>query len=362
MKIFFTCCLWLLITTAFAQDTLRSQDLTNAGDTFVLSITNTFAGFDPLATGPGFNWDFSQLGRNAQRIDSFLDPASTNILFSFFFINSPINSNRSNQATRGQNFQLGVVSVSDVFNYYYNSASQFSQPGFGAVVNGIPLPIAYSPHDVLYKFPLKYNDSDSVSFGYEVDLSSTLGIYYHVNKQRINNVDGWGSLTTPFGTFDVLRVKSVITERDSIYIDSLNFGFNTPVVTTKEYKWLGAGFGLPLLQINTTGNNVISQVLYQDSIRLNSIREIAGFSDEPVVFPNPASDRLYFQYSLRLPMEVNIDLYTTDGKKVFGQKKESAPGKNWGAIELTPLKLAAGLYLVRLEAGESVITRSVQVN
>ena len=55
----------------------------------------------------------------------------------------------------------------------------------------------------------------------------------------------------PYGTFDALRVMTTIGERDSIYIDSLGIGFNTPVVTTKEYKWLGLSQGVPLLQINT---------------------------------------------------------------------------------------------------------------
>lgn len=362
MRILLSLFFVLSIKGIYAQDTLLSQDLTHAGDTFVLSIGTTFSGLDPVATGANFNWDYSQLGRTGQRLDTILDPTATNTLFSFFFINSPFNVNRSNQATRGQTFQLAGISLSDVFNYNYNSSTEFSQKGFGAVVNGIPLPIAYSPHDIQYRFPLTYNDADTVSFGYEIDLTTTIGIYYKVNKTRQNIVDGWGALTTPFGTFDVIRVKSTIIERDSLYIDSLGFGFNTPAITTREYKWLGKGYGLPLLQINTTAGNTVTSILYQDSVRVNSINDDILFSNEPIIFPNPASKNIFIRYNLNKPGELEINLLNSEGRLVLSKNQSvKRVGENLESLDISSLNLAPGTYYLQMKTGKSAYTKVVQI-
>ena len=363
MRIILSLFFLLSIKGIYAQDTLVSQDLTSAGDTFVLSIGTAFTGLDVVASGANFSWDYSQLGRTGQRMDTILDPTSTNTLFSFFFINSPFNVNRSNQATRGQTFQLLGISLSDVFNYSYNSSTEFSQKGFGAVVNGIPLPIAYSPHDIQYRFPLTFNDADTVSFGYEIDLTTTIGIFFKVNKTRENIVDGWGVLTTPFGTFDVLRVKSTIIERDSIYIDSLGFGYNLPAITTREYKWMGKGFGLPLLQINTTAGNTVTSITYQDSVRVNSINDDLIFNNEPLVFPNPASKNIFIRYTLNLPGEIEFNLLNSEGRLVLTRNESvKKVGENIEILDISSLNLAVGTYFIQVKSGKSAYTKQVQIN
>jgi hypothetical protein len=317
---------------------------------------------DATSTGPNYNWDYSRLVRNGQQLDTMLTTSATNPLLNFFFIDIPLNSNRANHAAKGQNFNLGLTGLSDVFNYYYNSSGSYSQPGFGAVVNSVPIPIAYSPHDVIYNFPLIYNDQDSTAFGYDVDLMSTVGLYYHVNRSRNNIVDGWGTLTTPFGTFDVLRVKTKLIEQDSVYIDTFQTGVKTPPVTTFEYKWLGKGFGFPLLQINTTSTNIVTQILYQDSLDLTAIGELPEFDVEPVVFPNPASGKIIIHYSLNNTEQVKVSLFSIDGKRsvIITDEKQNA-GDNFKISDLTAYHLSPGNYLVRLEAGNSVFTKPLQI-
>lgn len=359
-----TVVLLLLITFygAKSQDTLHSNDFTAAGDTFVLSIGTSFSGINPAATGANFIWDYAALGRSSQRVDTVFNPSSTNALLGFFFINSQFNSNRSNQAMRGQNFNLGFVGLSDVFNYYYNSTTDFSQPGFGAVVNGIPIPVAYTPHDIIYRFPLKYADEDSVTYNYQLDLTSTLGLFYSVARKRHNLVDGWGSVTTPYGTYNVLRVKSTIVEQDSVYIDSLGFGIKTPPITTFEYKWLGAGYGLPLLQINTTSGNIITQILYQDSIHTTGIENVQSIISEPVVFPNPSSEFILIRYSLLQKSNVVISLYSVDGKEIIREvDNNQQAGEAIRKINFTGRTISRGIYLLTIEAGHSKFTKQIEI-
>ncbi len=355
--------IFILITSyAMAQDTIVSQDLPTAGKTYVLSIGTAFTGLDPSETGVNFNWDFSDLGRTSQRIDTSFTTASTNPLLSFFFIDNPLNGNRANHAFRGQDFNLGFTGLTDIFNYYYNTSTVYKQPGFGAVVNSVPVPVAYVPHDVLYKLPLKYDDEDSVAYEFAVDLTSTIGIYYHVSRTRHNKVDGWGTLTTPFGTFSVLRVKSVLVEEDSTFITSLNLGVKLPPVTTNEYKWLGKEFGVPLVQINTNASNVINQILYQDSVRLTGIPVLPELVENVIVFPNPASEKIIVRYTLLQNTEVKISLHTSDGKLVddlLDAKKYT--GLNIEGFDLEKYNLPAGNYFIDIRSSNSVITKQVQI-
>ena len=350
----------LMSFVSLAQDTLRSQDLPSSGDIYLLSSGSSFTGMDALATGPNHTWDFRQINYISQRYDTMLDPANTNPLLGFFFINSSFNINRANLAANAANFNLGLVNVTGVYNYYYNTSSEFRQPGFGAVISGVPLPVAYSPHDVLYRFPMTYGNQDSVSYFYEVDLTSTLGLYYNVRRTRHNEVDGWGTMQTPFGTFSVLRVNSTITEQDSIYVDSLNLGLKTPPIVTHEYKWMAKTFGLPLLQINTNASGGILQILYQDSMRTIGIDEPLISLSALEVFPNPAHETIQAKIHLKNPAEVMCIVFSSDGRIVYDRNFKNLPvGTSTLPIDVSDW--ASGFYTISVESGRGRMTEIFQV-
>ncbi len=333
-----------------AQISILSADLTHANDTFRVSTAQNTSLIDVALTGPGYTWDYSQLEPAAQNVDSFIDESATNTLFSIVFIDNQFNSNRANQATPAPGFNLGTfISLSGVYNFYYNGSATYKQVGLGASVNGVPLPIAFSPHDAIYKLPLQFADADTSDSGYSIDLTSTLGIYYKVKKNRDNVVDGWGSLTTPFGTFDVLRVHSTVVERDSIYLDTFGFGINLPPVTTHEYKWLGAGQGIPILQVNTTAAGGM-QITYKDSIRsLVGIETPDLVQNSLMVFPNPATTQTFISYEISKPSSVSLELISMDGKKIMGiETGTSLPGKHQIVLDLKEKKIVPGIYFMRL--------------
>lgn len=366
MKKLFTLFFILLNYTfqLLAQDTIRTQDLPHNGDKFVLSTGTVFSGIKPAETGANYNWDYSNLESNNQRIDTMLNPGATNPALSFFFIDNILNTNRSNHASRGQNFNLGFTGLSDIYNYYYNSSAEYRQPGLGAVINSIPVPVFYIPHDVLYKFPLTYSDEDSVTYSYEVDLTSTIGIYYHVARKRHNVVDGWGTLETPYGNFNVLRVHSMLVEVDSTFVTQLNIGIKLAPVTTHEFKWLGVGSGLPLLQINTTvDDTIVTQIVYQDSIRLTGFSNVSPIISEPLIFPNPASDGIVIRYSLHKKSDVKFELVSMEGKQIVEVIEFSlAAGINFKVLDLRKYNLAAGNYIIKLQAGNSMLTRELIIS
>lgn len=355
-KILFFCLFICSIQLAKSQITITTSDLSHSGDQYIISTGTAFSGMDVTLTGANYNWDFSQLNYVSQTTDTIFDEASTGSLLSLYYIDNGFNPNRSNQARHGNSFTLGQVNVSDVWDFFYNSSASFKEPGFGAIVNGAPLPIAYSPHDIIYTFPLTYNTTNVSPSGYAIDLTTTLGLYYSVEKERSNIVDGWGLITTPFGTFDALRVKSTIVEVDSVYIDSLGFGISLPPVTTIQYKWLAAGKGVPVLQINTSGGGIVSQITYLDSLNTTGITNPTNSISEVVVFPNPASKELFVKYNVLTKGKFSFKIYSGSGQLL---SKESFNNNQAGEIKiqkinLEQLNLKAGNYLLKIESENGV--------
>lgn len=337
----------LVRTDVRAQITIQSADLPSANDTFRVSTATPTPGLDLVTTGANAVWDFSQLVPNGQTVDTFLSVNATAAVFSVVFSDFSFNPNRANQATRGQAFNLGTVNVSDVFNFFYNGSSLYEQPGFGATVNGAQVPIVYSPHDVHYELPLAFGNTSVSNSGYELDLTSTLGFFFQVDRTRNNVVDGWGSVTTPYGTFNALRVKSTIVEQDSVYIDSLGFGLNLPAITTIEYKWLASGEGIPVLQINTTGTGTVTQIRYKDAPLTTGINVPADIRDLQV-YPNPARDLLTVRWYASAATKAAIELMDPQGRVLYSEQGSGQSGDNLRLINLSSLRLAEGEYLLRV--------------
>jgi hypothetical protein len=137
--------------------------------------------------------------------------------------------------------------------------------GSAYTIGGLPLPAKYDNPDKLYQFPMTPGGTWSSVSTFAITVPDLA--FYSTQRIRSTLVDGWGALTTPYGTFQTLRVKSTLAIHDSVYIDSLatGFPFNRNII---EYKWLAKGKGIPLLQINEEGNLITA--LYRDSCRMSA--------------------------------------------------------------------------------------------
>jgi hypothetical protein len=354
-NIFTLICLLAIGLSANAQITINNSDMPNTNDTLRVSLANAPAGTDLSLTGPSYTWDFSALAWNTQTVDTFLATSATASLYALYFVNVGFNPNRASIATKGNILaNIPGLPISDVYNFYFESTSLFQQVGFGANISGITTPIAYGNKDVIYNFPLNYGDVDSSDSDYSISLTG-LGAAIGSQK-RVNNVDGWGTLITPYGTFSTLRVVSDLTGRDSIYLDTLGFGFSAPRVPAREYKWLGTAQGIPLLQINTRingGNETITSVRYRDIYRsvTTSINQNEVPQFTATIYPNPtysnnASLRLFSKNSERL----SLNILDAKGAIVFSEVIQLSASKemNYSLDKLAHLN--HGIYHIQLSS------------
>jgi hypothetical protein len=355
--------MFLSITWA-QQITVTDSDFAKAGDTVRLSVARSSNGLSYKYGGADTTWDFSTLRARSQQVDTFLTIYQTSGAYAFYFGNVGFNPHRANiarKATSGTATNILLpVSITEPYDFYYKNSTQYVAKGIGEKVDGVPTNVGYSDDDVLYNFPLNYGDADTSNSGYSFRIPNT---YYSDHQQtRVNHVDGWGTVITPLGSFQALRVVSVITSSDSTYIDTLNFGYRQKQPTVKEYKWIAKDQMEPVIQINTRlafGNNeFVTAIYFRDTARnLNPVSAITETGAQAVnftVFPNPANDHIAvfapdnFEGAELTISDISGRLLI---KTTMVQPVTAVSTQSW----------APGIYLVAVSTGQNKRVRKIMI-
>jgi hypothetical protein len=343
-----------LLISAFvskAQITITSADMPNAGDSIQLSVTNTIGTIDETLTGANYTWDYSTLTYTSQRVDKFDSPLTFPLVFAILF--NPFNCSygRENRAITAP--AIPGVTITNAYDFLKESATALKQVGGGLTINGTPIPFNYTPNDFIYRFPLNYGNVDSSDYQYNLTIP-TIG-YYGETGHRVNTVDGWGTLLTPFNTYNTVRVKSVITSHDTLNYTSIGFGITIPRPTRIEYKWLANGREIPVLEIDENivgGTPTITNVQYQDSVHTTvGIQTIDNTVSELAVFPNPSSSDFILKYTLASSSHVKISITDALGRLVssIADENETA-GIYIKPINAKQNNLSSGVYFITLQS------------
>ena len=167
-----------------------------------------------------------------------------------------------------------------------------------------------------------------------MDMSPFVDAIWRQYKQRNTEVDGWGSITTPFGTYNAIRLHHVIAEVDSIYFDLLGTGtpFWIPLTLpdTHVYEWWTNGEKEALLRIETSevvGFEVVSSIEYRDNvIDFTGLEET---TNEVNIYPNPVEDQLHIAGLIK---QVDYQIVDMAGNLV----KSGSTNENVNTSQLTP--------------------------
>lgn len=277
-----------------AQATYNSSQYASIGDNFYLTSANNLT-LDYEITGTNFNWDFSSLTGTSQSQLQFRNPTSTGFLWLFIYNPSNTNLAATNNDPQTLNIPGQVVQITDANDFYKKSATDLRQTGSASKIeyNGtqIPLTNQYADADIIYRFPIQYGNTDTDNSTYTINIPTLL--YQENALERTNEVDGWGSLSTPYGNYtNVLRMKTSLVSNDSIAL--LGTGLPRTIRTTREFKWFDTTQKIPVLKVtqsDVTGNWVTTNVEYLDAQR--DFQTTALFTYAPI---NPAAgDTVFFQ-------------------------------------------------------------------
>jgi hypothetical protein len=330
----------LVVPTCFVAQTpitLSNSHMPGNGDTLRFTEVQVNSVGNYTATGTNFSWDFSSATRLTEGVRAFKNALQTP--YAFFFL--ALNEYGEKAA---DSLGAGPLKITDIYNYYRKPTqpvSAFLADGVGLTINGIKVPCYYTDKDELYLFPLTYPKYDSTKFRFQTTASMALPVMYSKSGYRVTKVDGWGTVTTPFGTEPCIRVVTTQYGHDSIKntLVPIPFGFPNFV---RSYQWMTLNSKIPYFEI--TGP-VTGGIFTPASARYRGF-EIAKVIDTDVsdidnesisVFPNPVKDVLY------LPADVNAGEVTN----LAGQSLMRFSGRSVDVSMLPP-----GVYHIRTADGQ----------
>lgn len=300
MKHFLLIAISLLLATAQAQITVSVADFASAGDTVRISQGDG-VGLDFASTGANYTWDFSSLTANSQYLKEYNPIGFASILV--FTTYGPLAQakyrasyfNPTNDLPLDQLSQFLPVTLSDLNQYTKRMTDSITSLGYSISVNGQGVPFKSDTIETRYKLPLQYNDSH-YSRGYTfIDLNPVIDFKIKQYRQRLTNVDGFGTLTTPKGTFQVLRVRHDITETDSVYQTFFGPGtwFGTPPIQRIEYEWFTNNELEWLLKVTETNGNISAVEYQEDYLGLDA--SLAEEHFEFLLSPNPCENHVFIE-------------------------------------------------------------------
>ncbi len=263
-----------------AQPILTGADLPAIGDALTFSTDNSVDGLTPGAAGADQTWDFSGLEAEVSYTSTFISPsdAFANERFPDATIALETDTVTDEGAITGYSFLQ--VTNDAVFNL-----------GFSADFLGTGTPIQFvfeQPQQVL-ALPTTSTTSftdvsvrviqvDGSAFSDQADSARIT-----TEQTRTVTVDGWGTLTTPAGTFDALRQRVDIESEETFEVkiggvwSTLGFPSQRTFV---EYEWLSPEGKGPVMTMTLDDNGVAESITYFMSSAGGGEAPVASFTFE----------------------------------------------------------------------------------
>lgn len=331
-----------------AQIQITSVLMPVVGDELT-NYRDTLPSFGPGGNGPAQVWDFSaaQLGTTA--VTTFVDPATTPNADQF-------GSSNLAMSTDGLNF-----------SYMTNGSNLMTVDGFSGDPLGDGSLVIAAPFDpvmTLHQFPRQYTTAFTDDFGFDVTADgSSFGVYL-VRVRDVSTVydttDGYGTITTPVGTYDCLRSRLTTIRTDSIFVQLIQLlpmsFFQTMVDTSVTYVWHAVETKLPVAEMNVDSlgqatSFTWSAILPNSTAVQGSTSPKAGLS----LYPQPAADQVRVTSDAAL---LSVGLSDLTGKSVLRNERLSAND----ILDLSAIP--AGTYVVNAVAqdGRRFSQRLIHVN
>ena len=315
---------------SWSQITITRSDMPASGDTIRYSTAgnNTALKFD--TTGANIVWNYDSLVPTGQSIDTFKSALSINPIYGLYFGLTDYGIGGGVNQTFGALLQLN-----NIYNFYKTTSNDLEINGLGAEYNSIPLPSAYTIPDKVYQFPLTYGRIDTTPYDVTISVPGVAGV--REIGTRANIVDGWGTIITPFGTFQCIRLKTVTSEVDSVHLTVLGFNLALPARVTTTYKWLANGIKIPVLEV--TGN-------------------VSGFNGRFTPTSVKYRDNAHIippQFTVRADFRANVTICTTADTVTITNRNRPNPQGTTFLYNITPATYA---YV----SGTSAASASPKVN
>lgn len=335
-KIYYLIAVCYLPISIQAQITLTANDVIDISDVLEQGIDTSETFTHPMG-GNNMEWDFSSL----QQHESDVLAIGASQWFD--------GSNEFPDANIATEDADGL----EIFIRKNNDALDFLGIYGDVFETGTDDKLVFNPQDRIVSFPstmgTTYNNSFSFSF-VDYTFDNTDSVLIDITSTQSSEIDGWGEITTPFGTFEALR--QVVEQIDTINIEAYLFGSivfsdqEIDTLYTARYWSNDPSTGFPLVEyeFNMMDGSIENDITWLKSSPITSV-DNAPKDQEIKLYPNPAQDDITIQHTS--PGQ-NIILLDVLGNHLSTQKATS----NKTTISVD--KLNAGIYFIRITNEEEI--------
>lgn len=381
--------LMALITNA--QITVTNAVFPSIGQTFETNVVNGLQRIDITPAGPNQTWDMADLQGTA--VDYTVTAAA---------------SGSASASFPTATFVMPEIGGVAGDAYIKKSANQLETVGVLATIDGVisNYPVKLTPARIDLVTPMNYQDVSSSSYDLQVvldphtpagtPLDSTItaleastgnpplvtvdSLRITFSATRTTEVDAWGSLTTPTGTFDVLRLKKVDYTNTVLEVKVTFFGvpnvlwqnLSDPnnvlgvdpatlpfggLDTIISYEFWDATEQQPILKA-LTGADGQTATYGQYARGTTSTKGQVLTNGKAYVYPNPATDNFTLELKNFEAGDYTLKMYNIIGKEV-----KNVPFRYSGDTKMLIQTddLNAGTYIYRIvnENNEQLLTRKI---
>src|SRR5687767_10464992 len=242
----------------FSQITITTADMPVIGDV-VTQYVDTLFGVDQDAgnDGPNQTWDYSGSLNHYSTSTAYVSVASTPYAASYPTAN------------------IASTTDSSIFLYANSSASMVTIEGLAGPFITAGDTVHMNPSQTLLQLPFTYlnNFMDTYKIDYQGD-GSAFGVYafrYVSHGVVYDSTDGYGTLKTPMGTYDALRVKRWENTTDSIFLKFVSAGepwsyYDSYTNSQLTYKWFANGVKMPVAEVATDATQAPTYFTYNATV------------------------------------------------------------------------------------------------
>jgi len=290
----------IILLSAFASNCLKAQihisqsDMPGVGSKAVMAVDNS-GSLSPQGKGSQ-TWNYNTAGNTQTNQYVFVNPSTTNY-YPYF--------HSSNLAD--------TLIFANGYTYFSSTGTAFSAIGFGEVADGLSLAITLHPWFEQISLPATLGAMDggasrgdtTVAYHYAF-FDSARGV---VNIHYADTIDAYGSMTTPFGTQNVIRQKHYDLTIDSLFVHTIGIGWTLYQATaTKDYvyRWYanGIGYYFAVMQMDHTNiHDSTFQWFDGTDAGINGISNAAALTS---IYPNPCKAQITFSCSSTEARQVSI--------------------------------------------------------
>jgi len=309
-----------------AQITVTQSDMPIIGSKAIMAV-DTSGTLLPQGKGSQ-TWNYSTLQNTQMNGYLFVDPSTTSY-YPFF---------------HSSNLADSLV-YANGYTYFQSTPSAFKALGYGEVLMGIAGGITLHPALTQITFPATLGTTDG-----GVSRADTAIAYNSppidsgriiINIHYADTIDAYGSMTTPFGTQNVIRQKHYDITVDSLFIHSPLGWSLYQTTTTKDYvyRWYtnGLSYYFATMQMNQA-NTRDSVVQWFDGTNLG-IDKISN-STYTTVYPNPCQTQITFNCSA--PQAKQVSVFDVTGRELSVQEIKN------GMLIMNTTAFSTGMYFYRV--------------